>query len=130
MKKRFKKFLHYFGEWLVRISGIVFYVSLLTFLAYFVLENLKTGLISNYFDLDLLLALGVISGLIIVLFQEKPPLKRRVSPLYLFSLVFAILTTLISYQILGQLEEKGIFLAAAVGLSIFIILNLFRTKYD
>jgi len=40
---------------LEKIISDIFQISLITYLVYFVLELIKTGLISNYFDLNLLL---------------------------------------------------------------------------
>ena len=130
MKRKLKKSLHYFGEFLVKTSQTFFYVSAFTWLVYFALENFKTGLISNYFDLNLLLVFTLTSGLVIIIFQDESRPAGRGGLPYLFSLILAILTALILYQNLGGLEEKGIFLSALVGIGVFIILNLFRSKID
>lgn len=53
MTNIFKKFIH-----------DIFCISLITWLVYFVLELLKEGLISNYFDLNLLLIFVIIVGVI------------------------------------------------------------------
>ena len=42
----------------------IFYISLISYVVYFVLELLKQGLISNYFDLNLFLIWVIIFGII------------------------------------------------------------------
>ncbi len=42
----------------------IFYISLITFLIFFVLELIKEGLISNYFDLNLFLIFLILVGLL------------------------------------------------------------------
>ncbi len=59
MKDFFKKFV-----------ADLFYISLVTWLSYFVLELLKEGLISNYFDLNLLLIFVVILGAINIIINR------------------------------------------------------------
>ncbi|KKS41279.1 hypothetical protein A3H03_03110 [Candidatus Kuenenbacteria bacterium RIFCSPLOWO2_12_FULL_42_13] len=49
---------------LKKIINDLFYISLLIWLIYFMLELLKEGLISNYFDLNLLLIFAVILGVV------------------------------------------------------------------
>ncbi|HOZ36951.1 MAG TPA: hypothetical protein PLR18_03950 [bacterium] len=49
-------------EFLKKLTNDLFYISLLTWLIYFVVELLKEGLVSNYFDLNLLLIFVVILG--------------------------------------------------------------------
>ena len=51
-------------NFLYKIVNDIFYISLITFVAFFVLELLKEGLISNYFDLNLLLICLIIFGVI------------------------------------------------------------------
>jgi len=55
---------------LVKTARVIFPTSVITFLVYFLLEAFKTGLISNYFDLNFLLVLAIISGSIAVLFKD------------------------------------------------------------
>ena len=49
----------------------IFYISLITYIVYFVLELLKEGLISNYFDLNLLLIWVIIFGILAIIFSDK-----------------------------------------------------------
>ena len=47
----------------------IFYISTITYLAYFVLELIKTGLISNYFDLNLLLLWTLLFGFLTIIIK-------------------------------------------------------------
>jgi len=69
-KRRLHSFLHYFGDYLVKTARLIFPTSVLTFVIYFVTEVFKTGLISNYFDLNFLLVLAILSGSIALLFKD------------------------------------------------------------
>ena len=53
-----------------KIIPDIFYISLVTYLVYFVLELIKTGLISNYFDLNLLLLWTIIFGILTVILKQ------------------------------------------------------------
>jgi len=121
------------GQWLwllAKVSNLVFIVAGLTFVVYFILEDFKTGLISNYFDLNLLLTVALISGLIKVLLpadnqEENPSFKNN----YLYFAVLALLAGAFSYQHLQIFQEMSYFMALIIGLSLFIILSLY-SSYD
>ncbi len=52
------------STFLKKLINDLFYLSLLTWLVYLVLELMKEGLISNYFDLNLLLVFVILIGVI------------------------------------------------------------------
>ena len=47
-----------------KIIEDIFYISLITYVVYFVLELVKEGLISNYFDLNLFLVFIILWGIL------------------------------------------------------------------
>jgi len=49
-----------------KIIEDVFYISLITYCVYFVLELVKEGLISNYFDLNLFLIFIILWGILYI----------------------------------------------------------------
>ena len=55
-----------------RLAEDTFYLSLLTWLIYFILELVKEGLISNYFDLNLLLIWVMLFGALNAGLNIKP----------------------------------------------------------
>ena len=120
-----KHFLKYFGEYIAKISPTIFIVSSVTFIVYFALENFKVGLISNYFDLNLLLAVTLISGLITIFYNEnKANISHKNKP-YLFSLFFAIILGLFLAKYLADYGQIGLFLAVCGAISIYLIIDLF-----
>jgi len=60
-----------------KITNDIFYISLITYAVYFMLELLKEGLISNYFDLNLLLIFIIIFAILTIIFYDKKePVKK------------------------------------------------------
>jgi len=55
----------------------LFYIVLITYLVYFVLELVKEGLISNYFDLNLLLIFVVILGTVNIIINYRQNDRRE-----------------------------------------------------
>lgn len=53
-----------------KITNDIFYVSIITYAVYFMLELLKEGLISNYFDLNLLLIWTIVFGFLTIIFKK------------------------------------------------------------
>ena len=56
---------------LVKLVSDIFYIWLITYAVYFVLELVKEGLISNYFDLNLLLILIIVFGVLTSILRVK-----------------------------------------------------------
>lgn len=120
MKKNFNFIL-----FINKIINDILIASLITFIIFQALENLKTGLISNYFDLNLLL---IIAGgcLIINVFlkQEQQYSKKFIN--LIFYLFFAIIITLLLF-----LNLKLQFLWKIILISIlFIFLLIFYLKQN
>ena len=125
-----RKFIKYLGWYVISLSRTVFNVSVITFIFYFALENFKTGLISNYFDLNLLLAVSLFSGLITILFTEEKGFGKVKKGHYLYLAVFAIILALFAFQHLSFLGKTGLLVSLVVSLAIFITLSLFIQSND
>ena len=119
------------GIFLIRLIRLLFIVSTLSFIGYFVLEYLKVGIISNYFDLNYLLVLSISCGLLILLF-DKPDKFSQSNRSHLFVLIlFSLLSGLLCYQYLQNLEKMRYFIPPLVIISLFISLYLYLEKdYD
>lgn len=117
--------------WLLnKTSNLTFIVAGLTFVVYFILEDFKTGLISNYFDLNLLLVIALASGLLKVLLppgdeEENPSFKNN----FLYFAAIALLAASFSYQHLQIFQEMSYFISLIIGSGLFIILKLYAS-YD
>jgi len=127
---RLRLFL-YFGEYLIRVLWLIFTVSTLTFIGYFILEYLKIGLISNYFDLNILLVVSIISGFFLIILNETAELAN-LNYGKLFILVIISLTAgLLSYQYLQNFEKMRYFIPLLVIIATFIITYLhLNNDYD
>lgn len=136
ISKKFRQssLLHQFGVYLINVCYVLFPVSLMTFTSYFILEQLKTGLISNYFDLNSLLALALISGLFIILFGEKTgyhQLKHLGKSRQVLIILLSLIAMVFSYQSLQNLSEMRYFISLLVALTFWVILSSFTQKdYD
>ena len=53
-----------------KLTTDIFYISLITYIVFFMLELLKEGLISNYFDLNLLLIWIIIFATLTIIFKK------------------------------------------------------------
>ena len=89
------KHIKYFGEFIIKVSRVLFNVAVITFIGYFILEYLKTGIISNYFDMNLLLVISVISGFILIAFDETAEISNFNGG-KLFVLIIISLNTIIT----------------------------------
>ncbi len=118
-------FFHYFGEYLLKISQTLFITSLLTFFSYLVLEDFKTGLISNYFDLNILLILALASGALTVLFSRERLANTSGAKRYLWAEIFAILIGAIAWRYFKVLDGFSLSVSLSVAVAVFIIIVLF-----
>ena len=53
-----------------KLTTDIFYISLITYIVFFMLELLKEGLVSNYFDLNLLLIFIIIFATLTIIFKK------------------------------------------------------------
>lgn len=108
----------------------IFKVFLITFIAYFMIEQFKIGVISNYFDLNLLLIFAIISGMVVLFFTKEvgglPEVKRNIQ---YRSLSLAIVCGIFIYQQLSQLRG-AVLISLMCFLAILIILNINYNNYD
>jgi len=125
------KFIESFSLYLVKTSQFLFNASIIVFIVYFLLEQFKIGLISNYFDLNFLLILAIISGGLILAFaREDERIVFQKNKNFIIFIVFAILAGLFIYQ---KLQYLGQFFTLVAILCVFVIYIIFLTnltKYD
>jgi len=53
-----------------KLIADIFYISLITFIVYFMLELIKSGVVSNYFDLNLLLIWIIGFGILAIIMKK------------------------------------------------------------
>ncbi|MBU1131430.1 hypothetical protein KJ840_04825 [Patescibacteria group bacterium] len=131
LKSKKRKFADSLGLYLIKSCGLIFKASAITFVVYFSLEQFKTGLISNYFDLNILLILAIITGLLFIWFPQEceEDKKRRVSR-GINSLILAILSGFFIYQHLNYLGTVSWLISFMGALALYAIFNLNLNSYD
>lgn len=126
-----ERFFSNLSFYIIKTSKLIFKVSVITFITYFLLEQFKTGLISNYFDLNILLILAIIMGILLLLFsKENDSVRFKKGPNYIILMILAILLGIFIFQ---NLQDIGFFSVLISLLSIFAIytlLSLNLTRYD
>src|SRR3989338_2895400 len=126
--RRFKSFplFEALREFLGKVFRLLFIVSTLTFIAYFFLEHFKTGLISNYFDLNLLLSLSLVSGFMTLVVGTGRANSRLRGPNLPIVAAVALASGLLSYQYLQNLEKVRYFISPLVMASVFLLICLYQ----
>ena len=123
-----KRLLNNLGQLILNIFKILFPVSVITFIIYFIIENFKVGIISNYFDMHYLLLIALVSGFFLLMLNHKKnsylPYKK------LLSIILTLLIIFISFQYLQNIEKMRYFISLLIGLATYIIINLYPSKYD
>ena len=133
--KRNKNLFDSIGWLAVSCFKLIFKTSILTFIVYFIFEQIKVGLISNYFDLNILLLGASLSGIGVVLFDEQPQVngkRRKNIEKYLLIFLVSLAVFALSYQSLQSLKNLSYLIPLIISISVFIILSLHfnRGKYD
>lgn len=130
-KPKQTKFIEGFSLYIVKTSRFLFNASIIAFAFYFLLEQFKIGLISNYFDLNILLILAIMSGGLILAFaRQDDKIVFQKNKNFIILTVFAILSGLFIYQKLQYLGSLFIIITIACVFAIFIILSINLTNYD
>src|SRR3989339_173989 len=116
-KRKRNRFFKYLGFCAVEVSRTAFVVSVISYVVYLALENFKTGLISNYFDLNILLLAAALSGLIIILFNEETK-NRRPRRRIFTAVILALAVAIYSYQEFNNLGKISYLLTILTALTI------------
>ncbi len=124
MNRQINSFIKYLGEYIAKISPTIFIVASVTFIVYLALENFKVGLISNYFDLNLLLLVALVSSITTLFYSENNANFSKKSKPYLFGLFFAIILGLFLAKYLADYGKIGLFLAVCGAISVYLIIDL------
>lgn len=106
----------------------IFRVSLISYLFFYLIESIKAGFVSDYFQLNTLLITAIGSGAITVLIKENQHDREsqyQVSGLhirqYLFLLAVGIVSALFIYYKTKQLGQFAYIISAISGLIIIVL---------
>ena len=111
---------------IAEIIKTIFVASFLTFIIFFILEYFKTGLITNYLNINLILIIYLISAIILALsIKDEIQLSSKKIGLFriLFFIILAFLTAILIFNIIDS-EKISLVLGPISGLAIFLILIL------
>ncbi len=110
------------------ILNEIFKISLLTYLLFYVIENLYPGFISDYFNTNILLAITALSGTASALWSENLTGQRKLALWKDLGIVFLVTTlatgiTFYNLQMSGWLRYviSGLVGATIVLISLFIL---------
>ena len=107
------------------LSRLLFKISVITFIVYFSLEQFKVGLISNYFDLNILLIIAFLSSLLMIFFTQKneEPDKKFILS-YFIKAIFAIIIGVFIFQQLFSLGSSALLLSVLAVMAVYLILTV------
>ena len=121
-----------FREIFLCLIEAIFFTSLVAYLAFFLLENIKEGFVSNYLNINIILWLGAISG---ILFVWLKPSSDNISKIktsrkdYLFIIFGALSGGIIIWL---KTKEMGLvsYVIGLITVIIVIILSIILLKED
>lgn len=114
---------------ILSVSRIIFEISLILYLALFLVDEIASGFVSNFFNTNYLLAVCIIFGALTALGQKEEP-KPKSQPLkkwdYVLMVGLAILAVIVVFV---KIKTIGLALALPIsilsGILIFLIAYLF-----
>jgi len=119
------------GGYLVKVCRLLFKTALVTFIAYFLLERFKTGLISNYFDLNLLLILAIITSVFVIILpkEEQEKIRHKNWPA-IFWLILALLLAAFIWQQLKAMGPLALAISSLSALAFYTVFNIKLGHHD
>jgi len=113
---------------ILEISRIIFEISLIVYLALFLIDEIASGFVSNFFNINYILTICIIFGAITALNQknEEPktlqPLKKYDYVLMISLAVLAVIVVFVKIKEIGALAWP---ISILSGILIFLISYLF-----
>ncbi|MDD5039778.1 MAG: hypothetical protein PHY34_01380 [Patescibacteria group bacterium] len=102
----------------------IFKASFISYLLFYLVENFKVGLISNIFNLNILLIITCVSGLLTIIFRDETVAYKKINislGSYIIFFLIAIAVALIIYNKIKMIGPMSYFISIIIG----IILILF-----
>jgi peptidoglycan/LPS O-acetylase OafA/YrhL len=114
---------------ILNLAKDVFGVSLVSYLVFFLIDQIKQGFVSDFFNLNYILGVAVVSGIISAFSKEK---EKEVKPLtirdYIFIIVLAIIGAAIIFYKTQGLGWLSWLVSAVAGVLIVIVSILLLSK--
>jgi len=111
-------------EFLFKVSKDIFIISFFTFIIYFILENFKRGFVINYINMNILLTICLLSGIIVIFLyegEEKEEKKKGNWKIYLLMGINSFLGVFIVWWYLRNQGWFGWLGLVLIGITLFLI---------
>ncbi|MBU1164103.1 hypothetical protein KKA15_00900 [Patescibacteria group bacterium] len=113
-------------EIITHIFKDLFFVSFVTYLVLFIMEWYKTGLVTNYFNINIALLICILSGIITALCFQKIDRLNIVKKIFYYLLI-AVLSITFGIIIFNSFASRGrkeiiISMVAVIVMSISLVL--------
>lgn len=111
--------------WLTKeIISEIFKVSLISYLLFYLIESFKSGFITDYFDLNILLIITILGGVFTVLFKKEEP-KKKVQKIrkrdYIFIIILGVVATGLIYYKIKEIGWLSYIISSISGIIIILI---------
>lgn len=119
------------NAWLIilNLAKDIFEVSLVSYLVFYLIDQIKQGFVSNFFNLNYILWTAIVSGIISAFSKEK---EEKTKPLttrdYIFITVLAIIGAAIIFYKTQDLGWLSWLVSAIAGILIVVISILLLSK--
>ena len=121
-------------EFIKKIVQDIFKVSFISLLALFLIEQVENGFVADYFNLNYLLILSLVSGIICVIIPEpeKSKTSKRVGVRNtLLIIIVALIVAMVIFWHARTIGYLSYFLAVASFVIISILgINIVKDQYD
>ncbi|MCH7493026.1 hypothetical protein IID19_05600 [Patescibacteria group bacterium] len=120
--------VEYLWEFSKEIINDIFKVSLITYLAFLIIEDLKTGFISYFFDLKVLLVITIVSGILTILLgheesheEGNEKYKRSKYKYYIISVIFGLFSSALIYFRIKEIGSVALVLSIVSGFLVALV---------
>lgn len=103
----------------------IFKVSLVSYLLLYLIDNYQIGFVSDYFNINILLTIALITGVITIIFKEETlddNLQKSLTKMdYLFIIIIGIISSLLVYFNIKEIGKLAYLISAVTGVIIILI---------
>lgn len=112
--------------WLIKeIISEIFKISLITYLIFYLIDSFKTGFITDYFNLNLLLIITILSGIFTVIFKKEVEVKKELQKIkkreYIFIIFLGIISAGLIYYKIKSIGRLSYIISIISGIIIILL---------
>lgn len=116
------------------IISEIFKVSLISYLIFYLIESFKEGFIIDYFNLNILLTITVLSGIFTVLFKKEAEEKKEKQIIrprdYIFIIILGLIAAVVIYYKIKGLGWLSYVISIVSGVIIILLSILLINESD